>query len=115
MVTLLSKTNLKYINTYNKSKKSTLILTTDHFSEASASDDVNKAIIFNKFLYTLFFTGNFMSPENDVNVDTSVRQYLISINISEEDVLEALKCLDPEKFFGIDTISPRVLRNVFTL
>ena len=56
-----------------------------------------------------------MSPENDVNVDTSVRQHLISINISEEDVLEALKYLDPEKFFGIDTISPRVLKNVFTL
>ena len=43
------------------------------------------------------------------NVVTSVRQHLVSISISEEDVLEALNSLDPDKSSGIDFIGPRVL------
>ena len=34
------------------------------------------------------------------------------VNISEEDVLEALNSLDPDKSSGIDTIGPRVLKSV---
>ena len=51
-----------------------------------------------------------MSTNDDVTVDTSVRQHLVSINISEEDILEALNSLDPDKSSGIDTIGPRVLK-----
>ena len=51
-----------------------------------------------------------MSTIEDVTVDTSVRQHLVSINISEEDVLEALNSLDSDKSSGIDTIGPRVLK-----
>ena len=52
-----------------------------------------------------------MSSNNNISVDTSVRQHLVSINISEEDVLEALNSLDPDKSSGIDKIGPRVLKN----
>ena len=91
-------------------KKSTSIPNTVHFGEASATEDVNKAILFNKFFYSVFSTSNFMSTNDDVTVETSVRQHLVSINISEEDVLEALNSLDPDKSSGIDTIGPRVLK-----
>ena len=58
----------------------------------------------------MFSTNNFMSTNNDVSVDTSVRQHLVSIDISEEEVFEALNSLDPAKSSGIGTISPRVLK-----
>ena len=51
-----------------------------------------------------------MSTNNNANVDSSVRQYLVYINISEEEVFEALNSLDPDKSSGIDTIGPRVLK-----
>ena len=82
-------------------KKSTSIPNTVHFGEASATEDVNKAILFNKFLYSVFSNSNFMSTNDDVTRDTSVRQHLVSINISEEDILEALNSLDPDKSSGI--------------
>ena len=91
-------------------KKSTSIPNTVHFGEASTTEDVNKAILFNKFFYSVFSTSSFMSTNDDVTVDTSVRQHLVSINISEEDVFEALNSLDPDKSSGIDTIGPRVLK-----
>ena len=90
-------------------KKSTSIPNTVHFGKASATNDVNKAILFNKFFYSVFSTSNSMSTVNDTNVVTSVRQHLVSISISEEDVLEALNSLDPDKSSGIDFIGPRVL------
>ena len=51
-----------------------------------------------------------MSTNKDVTVDTSVGQHLVSINISEEDVLDALNSLDPDKSSGIDTIGHRILK-----
>ena len=92
-------------------KKSTSIPNAVYFGEASATDDVNKATLFNKFFYSVFCTSNLMSSNNNISVDTSVKQHLVSINISEEDVLEALNSLDPDKSSGIDTIGPRVLKN----
>ena len=94
-------------------KKSTSIPNAVHFGEASTTDNVNKATLFNNFFYSVFSTSNLMSTNNNVSVDTSVRQHLVSINISEEDVLEALNSLDPDKSSGIDTIGSRVVKNVF--
>ena len=51
-----------------------------------------------------------MSTNNNASVDSSVRQHLVSINIFEEEVFEALNSLDPDKSSGIDTIGPRVLK-----
>ena len=51
-----------------------------------------------------------MSTNNDVSVDTSVTQHLVSIDISEEEVLKALNSLDPDKSSSIDTFGPRVLK-----
>ena len=51
-----------------------------------------------------------MSTNSDVGVDASVRQHLVSIDISEEEVLEALSSLDPDKSLGINAIGPRVLK-----
>ena len=79
-------------------KKSTSIPNTVHFGEASTTEDVDKAILFNKLVFS---TSNFMSTNEDVTVDTS---------ITEEDVLEALNSLDPDKSSGINTIGPRVLK-----
>ena len=56
-----------------------------------------------------------MSTNNNVSVNTSVRQHLVSINISEGDVLEAFNSLDPDKPSGINTIGPRILKNVLIL
>ena len=42
-------------------KKSTSIPNAVHFGEASATDDVNIATLFNKFFYSVFFTSNLMS------------------------------------------------------
>ena len=46
-----------------------------------------------KFFFSVFSTSNFISTNNDVTVDTSVRQHLVSIDISEEEVLKALNSL----------------------
>ena len=51
-----------------------------------------------------------MSTANDTIVVTSVRQHLVSVSLSEEDILEALNSLDPDKSSGIDSIGPRVLK-----
>ena len=56
-----------------------------------------------------------MSINNNASVDTSVRQHLVSIDISEEEVFEeevfeVLNSLDPDKSSGNDTIGPRVLK-----
>ena len=51
-----------------------------------------------------------MPTNNNASVDSSVRQHLVSINISEEEIIKALNSLDPDKSSGIDTISPRVLK-----
>ena len=51
-----------------------------------------------------------MSINNNVSVDTSVRQHLVSIDISEEEVFEVLNSLDPDKSSDNDTIGPRVLK-----
>ena len=48
-----------------------------------------------------------MSTNNNACVDSSVRQHLASINISEEEIFD-LNSLDPDKSSGIDTIGPRV-------
>ena len=47
---------------------------------------------------------------NNASVDTSVRQQLVSIDISDREVFEVLKSLDPDKLLGIDTIDLRALR-----
>ena len=91
-------------------KKSVSIPNTVHFGEASATEDISKATLFNKFFYSVFSTNNTTSNTSNTNIDTSIRQHLVSINISEEDVLEALNSLDPDKSSGIDTIGPRVLK-----
>ena len=41
---------------------------------------------------------------------TSVRLHLIFIDLSEEEILEILNSLDPDKSSDIDTIGPRVLK-----
>ena len=63
-----------------------------------------------KFFFLVFSTSNFMSTNNNASVDSSVIQHLVSINISEEEVFESLKFLDPDKSSGIDTIGPSVLK-----
>ena len=98
--------NDKYIRNI---KKSTSIPNTIHFGEANATDDVNKTILFNNF-FLFFSTSNFISTNNNASVDSSVRQHLVSVNISEEEVFEALNSLDPDKSSGNDTIGPRVLK-----
>ena len=114
-MTLLSENQSKIYKYIRNIKRFTSIPNVVHFGEASATNDVNKAMLFNKFFYSVFSTCNLMSTNNNVSVDTSVRQHLVSINISEEDVLEALNSLDPDKSSGIDTIDPRVLKNVLIL
>ena len=91
-------------------KKSSSIPGTVCFGEARATDDAHKASLFNNFFYSVFSVGNFVLTENVDYIDTSVKQHLVSINVSEEEVLETLKSLDPDKSSGADAIGPGVLK-----
>ena len=73
-----------------------------------ASDDHDNANLFKMYFSSIF--------TNDSNVPLELPDYIQStnyienINISEEEVFEALTGQDPNKAMGIDSINPKVLK-----
>ena len=76
-----------------------------------ASEDHARALLFNKFFYSVFTTSNINTPSDEEVLDTSTTNHIISIDISEDEVFNALIILDPNKATGIDGIGPKILKH----
>jgi len=58
----------------------------------------------------VFTTSNFELPANPNQIDSTVRRHLLSIQIFEQEVLDALISVRTDKATGIDGIGPRTLK-----
>ena len=88
-----------------------LIPTTIHLDNLSAHDDFGKATLFNQYFHSVFTISSMDLPTDINTIDSSVDNHLISISISEGEVLEVLNSLDPHKSTGIDGIGPKILKH----
>ena len=73
-----------------------------------ASNNQEKAQLFNKYFYSVFSTDN-DTPDTVPPTYTSAN-ILQDIEVNEMEVLTILNSLDINKATGIDNISPKVLR-----
>ena len=89
--------------------KSASIPSTIFYDNTSASQDLDKANLFNKYFYSVFSRSTYSLPNFENMPRASVS--LDSIYISEEDVYDVLLSLDPHKATGIDGISPAILKH----
>ena len=81
------------------------------YNDSSASNDNDKATIFNQFFHSVFST-NTITLLSDVNtLDSSVKNHMVNISISEADIYNALSTLDINKASEIDGIGPRILNH----
>jgi len=61
--------------------------------------------------FSVFTTSNFLLQANSDLIDHSHRHHLLSIQISEQDVLDVLTSLHiTDKATGIDGVGPRILK-----
>ena len=80
----------KYIRSV---KKSNTLPSTILYNKSSATKSTNKASLFNKYFLSVFNTTSFELPANSDQLDPTLSRHLLSIQISEQDVLEALMSL----------------------
>ena len=73
-----------------------------------ASDDYNKACLFNTFFYSVFTRSCFQIPP--LEELPSPASSLSVIGISELDVFDGPSSLDSSKAMGMDGIGPKVLK-----
>jgi len=97
-----------YIKNFRKSDALPLSVS---YNNNGASEDRAGATLFNKFFYSVFTTSNINAPSDDEASDTSAINHIISIDISEDEVFNALITLDTNKATGIDRIGPKVLKH----
>jgi len=83
-------------------KKSSSIPPTVLYKGVSATENTDKA---SEYLFTTF---NFELPANPDHINSTVRRHLLSIQNSEQEVLDALISLCTDKATGIDGIGPRI-------
>jgi len=89
--------------------KSASIPSTVFFNDNSATEDFDKATLFNKYFYSVFSESSYVLPQfQDMPSTNSTTD---SINFTEDEVYSALSSLDSTKATGIDGISPAVLKN----
>ena len=89
--------------------KSASIPATVFFDDSSATHDIDKATLFNRYFYSVFSQSTYsLSLFEDM---PSTNSTIDSINITEDEVHTALLSLDSSKATGIDGISPAVLKN----
>ena len=74
-----------------------------------ASEDHARALLFNTFFYPVFTTSNINIPSDEEVLDTSTTNHIISVDISEDEVFNALIILDPNKATGINGIGPKII------
>ena len=101
--------NTKIFQHIKNITKSNFIPGTVFYKDHSASLDTDKAILFNKYFYSVFVQSTYSIPP--LRHNPSISSSLSSINISEEEVYYALTSLDPHKAFGVDGISPALLKH----
>ena len=75
---------------------------------AFATSDLDKASLFNKYLFSIFTLSSFELPPLDSLPTLSSTLFDISISTSE--VFEPLVSLNPTKAMGIDCLGPRILK-----
>ena len=81
------------------------------YNDSCVSNDKQKAMLFNNYFYSVFTPTTCDQPLPNKSIDINTNQHLISINVSEEDTINALISLDPQKAVGIDGIGPKFLKN----
>ena len=78
------------------------------FGDRCAVSDYHRACLFNEFFYSVFSSSSFrLPPLSEMLTPLSV---ISEIVISELDVYNALKSLDPSKASGCDGISAKILK-----
>jgi len=85
-----------------------LIPSTVHLDSSSAQDNFSKATLFNHYFHSVFTPCKLDLPDNIHTIDSSIDNHLVSVFILEDEVLETLNSLDPQKSTGIDGIRPKV-------
>ena len=93
-----------YIRTITKAKTIPTVL---HLNSMVATNDADKATLFNQYFHSVFTTDS----STVADMGDAPTELLQSINITETDVYDALTSLDPNKALGIDGIGPKILMN----
>ena len=104
-----SRHNFKLFQYINSMTKSKAIPSTIYYNATTASNNKDRATLFNQYFHSVF---------NQVNSDISEPDNLIPhpnpishFEISEAEVYDALTQLDPTKAIGLDGIGPKILRS----
>ena len=80
-----------------------------HHNATTADADLDKAELFNQYFYSIFTSSDYCLP--DTTHLTVPVNHLDSINLTEQEVIDALNNLNPNKARGIDNIAPVILKN----
>ena len=98
----------RYIHGLTNSRSLPLILHTD---STEVTTDIDKANAFNQYFYSVFRhdTSTTLCNENLPNTSSCI--CTCSIDISVEEVFDALITLNPNKASGLDNIGPSILKN----
>ena len=96
----------QYINSMTKSKA---IPSTIHYNATTASNDKDRATLFNQYFHSVFNQVNSDIPEPDNLIPHP--NPISHFEISEAEVYDALTQLDPTKAIGLDGIGPKILRS----
>jgi len=80
-----------------------------HSDSTTTVSDSGKANLFNQFFHSVFTHSNFTLPVmSNLPIPSN---HLDSICITEQEVLDALSCLNSNKASGIDKIPPIILKH----
>jgi len=79
------------------------------FSSSTASTDLDRATLFNKFFHSVFTASAFDLPSTNHLAHPSIS--FPDISITPLEVLNTVHSLDPSKSMGIDNMGPKLLHN----
>ena len=96
----------RYIHDLTNSRSLPLILHTD---STAVTTDIDKANAFNQYFYSIVRHDTSTTLSNEYLPNTS--SCICSIDISVEEVFDALITINPNKASGLDNIGPSILKN----
>ena len=97
------------ISKYIKSlRKEDSLPPTMHDGTTTATEDLEKVTLFNKYFFSVFTSSSYCLPAMEDN--TTIDAAITNIDISDSEVYEALAALDPSKSSGIDGIGTNILK-----
>ena len=82
-----------------------------YFQSQSATEDFQKANLFNEFFYSVYNKCSTETLDLRTNSPSPNHNILSEIIFSEEDIFNTLISLDPVKAIGVDGIGPKILRS----